>query len=96
MDELQLIRETAQEQNALLQFSNCCFSCLRVKGLILKYYYFVYEAQNGLGPNYMSDVLLCYRPCRPLRPSGTGLVTDLRAKTKHSEAAFNLMHHISN
>ena len=45
---------------------------------------------NGLGPPYLSDLLLPYRPSRTLRSSGTGLLTipQVRSKT-HGEAAFS-------
>ncbi len=48
----------------------------------------VYKALNGLGPKNISDLLPRYEPPRPLRSSGTGLLTDPRVKTKHGEAAF--------
>ncbi len=57
--------------------------------LILKYYLLVSKALNGLGPKYISDLLLCYKAPRSLRSSGTGLLSVLRVKTKHGEAAFS-------
>ena len=48
----------------------------------------VYKSLNGLGPRYISDLLLHYEPSRPLRSSGTGLLIVPRTNTKHGEAAF--------
>ncbi len=44
---------------------------------------------NSLGPKYIYDLLLRYEPSRPLRWSGTGLLTVPRVTTKHREAAFS-------
>ncbi len=50
----------------------------------------VFKCLNGLGPSYLSDLLLPYQPSRTLRSSGTGLLTIPRVKTKtHGEAAFS-------
>ena len=49
----------------------------------------VYKALNGLGPKYISDLLVRYEASRPLRSSGTGLLSVPRIKTKHGEAAFS-------
>ncbi len=49
----------------------------------------VYKALNGLGPKYISDLLLRYEPSRPLRSSGAGLLSVPRVKTKQGEAAFS-------
>ncbi|XP_037631145.1 uncharacterized protein LOC119491325, partial [Sebastes umbrosus] len=49
----------------------------------------VYKALNGLGPKYISDLLLCYEPSRPLRSSGSGLLSVPRVRTKHAEGAFS-------
>lgn len=50
----------------------------------------VFKCLNGLGPSYLSDLLLSYQPSRILRSSGTGLliVPSVRTRT-HGEAAFN-------
>ena len=48
----------------------------------------VYKALNGFGPKYISVLLPCYEPSRPLRVSGTGLLSVPRV-TKHGEAAFS-------
>lgn len=55
----------------------------------------VYDTQNGLGPEYIFDLLLCYRPSRPLWSSRHGLFIVLRVKIKHGEAAFRFMQNIS-
>ena len=47
----------------------------------------VYKALNGLGPKYISDLLLHYEPSRPLRSSGSGLLSVPRVRTKHGESA---------
>ena len=49
----------------------------------------VYKALNGFGPEYISDLLLHYKPPRPLRSSGTGPLLVPGVKTKHGEAAFS-------
>ena len=49
----------------------------------------VYKSLNGLGPKYISDLLLHYDPPRPLRSSGTGLLVVPRVRTKQGEAAFS-------
>lgn len=49
----------------------------------------VYKALNGLGPKYISDLLIFYEPSRSLRSSGAGLLTVPRVRTKHGEAAFS-------
>ena len=48
-----------------------------------------YKALNGLGPQYMSDMLPCYEPPRALRSSGAGLLIVPRLRTKHAEVAFS-------
>ena len=48
-----------------------------------------YKALNGFGPKYISDLLPHYEPSRPLRLSGTGLLSVPRIKTKHRAAAFS-------
>ena len=47
----------------------------------------VNEVLNDL--KYISDLLLRYEPSRPLRSSGTRLLSVPRVKTKHGEAAFS-------
>ncbi len=47
----------------------------------------VYEALNGLGLKYITDLLQNYEPFRPLRSSGTSLLSVTRARNKHGEAA---------
>lgn len=49
----------------------------------------VYKSLNGLGPSYVSDLLLPYKPPRTLRSSDAGLLTIPRVKTKSGEAAFS-------
>ena len=49
----------------------------------------VYKALNGLGPKYISDLLIPYEPSRPLRSSGTGLLSVPGVRTKRGEAAFS-------
>ena len=49
----------------------------------------VFKCLNGLGPSYLSDLLLRYEPSRSLRSSGTGLlrVPGVRTRT-YGEASF--------
>ena len=55
-----------------------------------KVHLLVFRCLNGLGPSYLSDLLLSYQPSRTLRSSSTGLLTipHVRSKT-HGEAAFS-------
>lgn len=49
----------------------------------------LYKSLNGLTPSYLSDLLLPYEPARPLRSTGTGLLTVPRVTTKtHGESSF--------
>ena len=52
------------------------------------------EALNGFRPKYISDLLPHYEPPRPLRSSGSGLLSVPWVITKHGEAAV-IMHYIS-
>ena len=49
----------------------------------------VFKSLNGLGPSYLSHLLLPYEPSRALRSSGSGLliVPKVRSKT-YGEASF--------
>ena len=60
--------------------------CQRIEFKVLL---IVYKSLNGLGPKYISDLLLHYIPARPLRSAGTSLLNTPRVKTKHGESAFS-------
>ena len=61
--------------------------CFRIDFKVLL---LVFKCLNGLGPSYLSDLLLSYQPSRTLRSSGTGLLTIPKVRTKtHGEAAFS-------
>ena len=61
--------------------------CFRIDFKVLL---LVFKCLNGLGPSYLSDLLLSYQPSRILRSSGTGLLNVPRVRTKtHGEAAFS-------
>jgi len=61
-----------------------CFS-IDFKVLLL-----VFKCLNGLGPSYLSDLLLSYQPSQILKSSGTGLLVIPKVRTKtHGEAAFS-------
>ena len=50
----------------------------------------VFKCLNGLGPSYLSDLLLPYRPSWTLRSSGTGLLSVPNVRTKtFGEASFH-------
>lgn len=49
----------------------------------------VYKAFIGLGPKYISDLLLNYELSRPLSSSGTGLLSVPRVRGSQGEAAFS-------
>ena len=48
----------------------------------------VYKSLNGLGPKYISDMLVPYETARSLRSSEAGLLTVPRVRSKRGEAAF--------
>ena len=61
--------------------------CFRIDFKVLL---LVFKCLNGLGPSYLSDLLLSYQPSRTLRSSGTGLLIVPKVRTKtHGEAAFS-------
>ncbi len=49
----------------------------------------VYKSLNGLGPEYMNDMLVEYKPSRALRSTDSGQIVEHRAQTRHGEAAFS-------
>ena len=49
----------------------------------------VYKSLNGLGPEYMNDMLVEYKPSRALRSTDSGQIVELRVQTRHGEAAFS-------
>uniref|UniRef100_A0A3P8PY01 Reverse transcriptase domain-containing protein n=1 Tax=Astatotilapia calliptera TaxID=8154 RepID=A0A3P8PY01_ASTCA len=60
--------------------------CFRIDFKVLL---LVFKCLNGLGPSYLSDLLLPYKPSRTLRSSGTGLFIVPKVRTHtHGEAAF--------
>uniref|UniRef100_A0A669CX68 Reverse transcriptase domain-containing protein n=1 Tax=Oreochromis niloticus TaxID=8128 RepID=A0A669CX68_ORENI len=60
--------------------------CFRIDFKVLL---LVFKCLNGLGPSYLSDLLLPYKPLRTLRSSGTGLLIVPKVRTHtHGEAAF--------
>ncbi|KAK0133338.1 RNA-directed DNA polymerase from mobile element jockey [Merluccius polli] len=46
----------------------------------------VYKSLNGLGPEYMNDILVEYKPSRALRSTDSGQIVKPRVQTKHGEA----------
>ena len=49
----------------------------------------VYKSLNGLGPEYMNDILVEYKPSRVLRSTDSGQIVEPRVQTKNGEAAFS-------
>ncbi|KAK0150927.1 hypothetical protein N1851_007965 [Merluccius polli] len=49
----------------------------------------VYKSLNVSGPEYMSDILVEYKPSRALRSTDSGQIVEPRVQTKHGEAAFS-------
>ena len=50
----------------------------------------IHKSLNGLGPSYISELLVPYRPSRALRSSNAGLLTVPKPRTKtYGEAAFS-------
>ena len=49
----------------------------------------VYKALNGFWPKYISDLLPWSEPSRPLRSSGSGLLSVPGVRTDDGEAAFS-------
>ena len=57
----------------------------------------VYKALNDLGQQYIYDLLVGYEAPRPLRSSGTGLLSVPRIKIEQGEAASSFYaHHLWN
>ena len=65
---------------------HCLPVCQRLDFKILL---LLYKALNGFGPKYISDQLPSYGPSRPLRSSGSGLLSIPKVRTKHGETAFS-------
>uniref|UniRef100_A0A3Q2V4T4 Reverse transcriptase domain-containing protein n=1 Tax=Haplochromis burtoni TaxID=8153 RepID=A0A3Q2V4T4_HAPBU len=60
--------------------------CFRIDFKVLL---LVFKCLNGLGPSYLSDLLLPYEPSRTLRSSGAGLLIVPKVRTHtHGEAGF--------
>ena len=60
--------------------------CFRIDFKVLL---MVFKCLNGLGPSYLSELLLPYEPSRPLRSSGRGLLVIPKVNRKtHGEASF--------
>ena len=49
----------------------------------------VYKSLHNRAPEYISDMLRRYTPCRTLRSSGTNLLEKQVGKRKHGKAAFS-------
>ncbi len=49
----------------------------------------VYRSLNGLGPKYIADMLIEYKPNRPLWSLGSSQLEIPRVHTKKGESAFN-------
>ncbi len=49
----------------------------------------IYKSLNGLGPNYIADMLTEYKPNRPLRSLGLSQLEIPRVHTKQGESAFS-------
>ncbi|XP_074533220.1 uncharacterized protein LOC141796151 [Halichoeres trimaculatus] len=60
--------------------------CFRIDFKVLL---MVFKCLRGLGPSYLSELLLPYEPSRTLRSSGTGLLIIPKARTRtYGEASF--------
>ena len=61
--------------------------CFRIDFKVLL---MVYKCLNGLGPSYLSELLLPYEPSRPLRSSSSRLLVIPKVRTHtHGEASFH-------
>lgn len=49
----------------------------------------VYKALNGLGSEYINDMVKEYQPSRTLRSTSSGQLMRIRVQTKQGEAAFS-------
>jgi len=49
----------------------------------------VYKSFNGLGPQYIADMLTEYKPNRSLRSLGSHQLEMPRVHSKHGESAFS-------
>ncbi len=54
-----------------------------------KVFLLVYKSLNGLGPKYTADMLIEYKPNRPLRSLGSSQLEIPRVHTKQRESAFS-------
>ncbi len=54
-----------------------------------KVHLLVYKSLNGLGPNYIADMLTEYKLNRPLRSVGSSQLEIPRVHTKQGESAFS-------
>ncbi len=60
--------------------------CFRIDFKVLL---MVFKCLNGLGPSYLSELLLPYKPSRTLGSSGSGLLVIPKVRTRtHREASF--------
>ncbi len=66
-----------------------CFVSVYIQRTDFKILLLAYKKLKGLMSKYIYDLLLCYEPSRPLRWSGTGLLSAPRVKSTHWEAAFS-------
>ncbi len=57
--------------------------------LTQSYLLLVYKSLNGLGPNYIADMLTEYKPNRPLGSVGSSQLEIPRVHTKQGESAFS-------
>ena len=49
----------------------------------------VYKSLNNMGPEYIHDLLVEYKPSRSLRSLGSSQLVEPRVRTKQSELAFS-------
>lgn len=66
------------------------YVCQRI-GLLLKII-LVHKTLNCLGPKYISYLLECYETPRPLKSSGTGLLTVPRIRSKVKQLLVSMLY----
>lgn len=67
-----------------------CTGSPSLSGSILRFFYWFINGLYGLGPSFLSDLLLPYKPQWTLRSSGAGILTTPAVKTRtHDEATFS-------
>uniref|UniRef100_A0A8C6L0J4 Myosin XVI n=1 Tax=Nothobranchius furzeri TaxID=105023 RepID=A0A8C6L0J4_NOTFU len=81
-----LTKQRREHMTPVLESLHWLPVCFRINFKVLL---MVFKCLNGLGPSYLSELLLQYEPSRPLRSSGRRLLVIPKVRTQtHGEASF--------